>query len=293
MLKRLFTILEMIKFGHSIFALPFAVLAAVIAADGWMGWGRFGLIVGCMVLARNVAMTYNRLADAEIDKQNPRTADRAIPKGLVSRGWAMGFITVNAAGFVLVCGLFWIFFRNLWPVVFSIPVLGYLCWYSHLKRYTWLCHFWLGGAHTIAVLAGFIAVRPAGCGVGGVLLALAVGAWTAGFDIIYSTLDVDFDRQFGLSSLPAKIGLGRALWVSRILHAFCIMGFAGAGYLLGLGWIFGGGVILTAGLLGVEHRLVKPEDLRRVNVAFFTVNGVVSVVLASLGIMDILFMNGK
>ncbi len=290
MFKRLLTILEMIKFGHSVFALPFAVLAAFLAAGGWMGWGKFALIVGCMVLARNVAMTYNRLADADIDKLNPRTASRAIPMGLVSRTWAWGFIAVNAAGFIGVCGLFWIVYHNGWPVVFSIPVLGYLCLYSHLKRYTWFCHFWLGGAHTIAVLAGFMAVRPDSCGIGGISLALAVGCWTAGFDIIYSTLDVGFDRQFGLYSLPAKVGLEKGLMISRILHGLSIIGFAGAGILLGLGWIFGTGVLVTAFLLVAEHWLVKPGDLRYVNVAFFTMNGVVSVILAVLGMIDLVVM---
>lgn len=290
MFKRVFTILEMIKFGHSIFALPFAVLAAFIAGGGWMGGGKFALIVVCMVLARNVAMAYNRLADAEIDKQNPRTASRAIPMGLVSKKWTWGFIGVNAVGFVGVCGLFDFFYQNWWPVVFSIPVLGYLCLYSHLKRYTWLCHFWLGGAHTIAVLAAFFAVRPERCGLGGIILALAVGSWTAGFDIIYSTLDVEFDRRFGLYSLPAKIGLNRGLMVSRILHAMSIIGFAVAGWLLGLGWVFGAGVLLTAVLLAAEHSLVKPGDLRYVNVAFFTMNGLVSVVLAILGMIDILLV---
>ncbi len=290
MLKRILTILEMIKFGHSIFALPFAVLAAVLAAGGWMGWGKFALIVGCMVLARNVAMTYNRLVDAPIDALNPRTADRAIPKGHISKKCAEGFIAVNAAGFVGLCALFWVFSRNAWPVVFSLPVLGYLCLYSHLKRYTWLCHFWLGGAHTLAVLAGFIAVRPESCRVGGIILALAVGSWTAGFDIIYATLDLDFDRRFGLYSLPEKIGIAGALWVSRILHGLSIIGFVIAGILLGLGWIFGVGVALTAGLLVVEHYLVRPGNIRLVNVAFFTLNGCVSVTLAVLGMIDILFI---
>ena len=287
MFKRLFTLLEMIKFGHSIFALPFAVLAAAVAGGGWPGWGKLGLIVGCMVLARNVAMAYNRVADAEIDRQNPRTAGRAIPRGLISKSWAMGFIGVNAVGFAAVCGLFWAGYRNPWPLVFSLPVLGYLCLYSHTKRYTWLCHFWLGGAHAIAVLAGFVAINPQRLGAGGVILALAVACWTAGFDLIYATLDVEFDRTAGLHSLPARVGVGNALWISRGLHGASIVGFALAGWWLGLGWIFGAGVALTGGLLIVEHWLVRPGDLRRVNVAFFTMNGIVSVVLAAFGFFDL------
>jgi len=278
----------MIKFGHSVFALPFAVLAAFLASGGWPGWGKIGLIVGCMVLARNVAMTYNRVADAEIDKLNPRTSNRAIPAGLVSKRWAWGFIAVNSIGFIFVCGLFWKFYGNVWPVAFSVPVLGYLCLYSHLKRYTWFCHFWLGGAHSMAVLAGFIAIRPGSLGLGGIVLAVAVGCWTAGFDLIYAALDVEFDRRVGLYSLPAKVGVGRGLMISRILHGISIVGFGLSGFLLGLGWIFGLGVVLTGGLLVVEHWLVRAGDLRRVNLAFFTMNGMVSVVLAGFGFMDLI-----
>jgi len=293
MLRRLLIILEMIKFGHSVFALPFAVLASFIAADGWPGWGKIGLIVGCMVPARNVGMTYNRLADAAMDAVNPRTASRAIPEGLVTRGWAFGFTAINALLFVGVRGLFWFIYGNPWPAVFAIPVLAYLCLYSHTKRWTRFCHLWLGGAHAMAVAAGFVAINPGSLGIGGILLAWAVGGWRAGFDVIYATLDVDFDRKAGVHSLPARHGVGRALILSRTLHVASIIGFGISGYLLGLGWIFGSGVVLTAILLVVEHRLVREDDLSRVNVAFFTVNGIVSVVLGMSGLVDVLLRTTK
>jgi 4-hydroxybenzoate polyprenyltransferase len=289
MLRRLNAILEMIKFGHSVFALPFAVLAGLVASQGRPGFGKLALIVACMILGRNVAMAYNRLADRDLDKLNPRTASRAIPAGLVSPRWTAGFIAVNAAAFIMACGLFERLYRNPWPVIFSAPVLAYLCLYSHSKRYTWLCHFWLGGAHVIAVLAGFVAINPHRLGPGGMVLAVAVGLWTAGFDIIYATLDVDFDRRYGIHSLPARLGVGPALRVSGLLHALCILGFASGGYLLGFGRIFGVGVALTAALLVVEHRLVGERNLRRVNMAFFTMNGAVSVLLAGFGLLDLYF----
>jgi len=279
----------MIKFGHSVFALPFAVMAGLIAGGGWPGWGKIALIVGCMVLARNVAMTYNRLADAAIDAKNPRTAERAIPKGLISRNWAIGFCAVNGLMFVGVCFLFQVFYANPWPVIFSVPVLGYLCLYSHTKRYTQFCHFWLGGTHAVAVGAGFVAINPSTLNAGGIILAAAVGCWTAGFDIIYATLDVEFDRTTGLHSLPARVGVGRGLILSRILHTFSIIGFGISGYMLGLGWIFALGVMLTAMLLIAEHRLVREDDLSRVNLAFFTMNGIVSVVLGLLGSVDVIW----
>ncbi len=278
----------MIKFVHSIFALPFAVLAAFIAAGGFPGFGKIGLVVGCMVLARNVAMTYNRLVDADLDAINPRTANRAIPAGAISRRWAAGFIGINAICFVLITSLFFWRYGNYWPALFSIPVLAYLCIYSHLKRYTWLCHFWLGGAHWIAVLGGFIAIAPERVTLGSLLLALAVGCWTAGFDIIYATLDFDFDRQYAVHSLPAKVGLHGALMISRCLHVLSILGLAIAGYLLGLGMIFVAGVFLAGIILFYEHRLVTQDDLSRVNTAFFTLNGIVSMVLSLMGLLDVL-----
>jgi 4-hydroxybenzoate polyprenyltransferase len=292
MIKRFLIILESIKFGHSIFAMPFAVLSVFIASGGWPEWGKLGLVVLCMVLARNVAMMYNRVADADLDAKNPRTRERAIPAGQISRRWAIGFIGTNAMGLVAISSLFGFVYYNYLPVVFSLPLLGYLCVYSHLKRYTWLCHFWLGGALGLSVIAGFLAIDPQQLSAGSFILAGAVACWTCGFDIIYGALDYDFDRKYGVHSLPAKIGVGKSLMISRLLHAASVIGFGLAGWLLELGGLFGLGVVLAGLALIYEHRLVRKDDLSRVNVAFFTMNGLVSMTLAVMGMID-LFVFGK
>ncbi len=274
--KRIRLTLEMIRFEHSIFALPFALTGALLAfrEDGFatagLGW-KLAWIVVAMVAARSTAMAFNRVLDASIDARNPRTAMRHIPAGLLTRRFTWVFIVVSSAVFVLAS-------RMLNPLCFALsPVaLAVVCFYSFTKRFTSFSHIVLGFSLGIAPAAAWIAMR-------GSLdprilwLTVAVTFWTAGFDIIYSCQDFDFDRQAGLFSLPKQLGISRALRVSRLLHALmvgCLL-FLVRDFRLGPLAIAGTGAI--AALLIYEHLLVKADDLSRINAAFFTVNGYVSV----------------
>jgi 4-hydroxybenzoate polyprenyltransferase len=280
-----------IKLHHSIFALPWAILATVLAAHRTSGSLRFGqllLIVACMVTARTVAMLANRLLDAEVDADNPRTARRALPSGRVSRAFMFASLALCATVFVSATAGFWVWYRNVWPLALSAPVLLFVSAYPFLKRFTRLCHYYLGAALALAPLCAWLAIA-------GQLtdapfyMAAAVLLWTAGFDIIYACQDYDFDVKNGLFSVPAKLGVARALWVARLTHLACV-GFL---VLLGLrtpelGTLYCIGVAAAVALLAVEHLLVKPNDLSKVGLAFFTINGVISLVLGTLGVLDIL-----
>jgi 4-hydroxybenzoate polyprenyltransferase len=284
-----------IKLSHTVFAMPFALLGAFLAA-GWAGrlprWGEFGLVVVCMVLARTVAMTVNRWADASLDASNPRTAGRAVPSGRVSRGAMLAAALGCAMGFVIAAGGFWLFFENPWPLMLSPAVVVVLAGYSFTKRFTWLCHLFLGLALGVSPLAAAIAIEP------GALLAppptlwLLAGmvlCWVAGFDVIYALQDIDHDRSQGLFSMPSRLGTGRALWISRVLHLIVIAALAAAGALSPrLGVWFASAVLLTAALLATEHALVWGSRTHRLNMAFFTVNGVISLLLGAAGIADVL-----
>jgi 4-hydroxybenzoate polyprenyltransferase len=289
MFRRIAILFETVKFTHTVFALPFALLAGFIASGSVPDYGKIVLILGCMVFGRNTAMMFNRIVDVGIDGKNPRTQDRSLVKGTLSRGPAVWFTAVNVIGFIVVCGLFYVWYANAYPVIFSIPVLVYLCGYSYSKRFTWFCHFWLGGSHSIAVWGGFLAIDPGSFGIGGLILGLSVGLWTSGFDIIYSTLDYDFDRRYGIHSLPSALGIRGALFSARVIHAICVIGFFCSGWMLELRGIFMLGVVLTAGMLIYEHRLVRWNELSRVNVAFFNVNGIISIVLGVSGFLDRIF----
>ena len=279
-----------IKLSHSVFALPFAVLAMFLAAASDLPprlprVGEAVLIVLCMVLARTVAMAINRLADARLDARNPRTAGRAIPAGRVSRGFMLGVAAACALGFVAAAGGFWWWYGNAWPVLLSPLVLAWLCGYSFTKRFTWLCHLWLGAALALSPVAASIAIRPAYLAEAGPwLLAGFVACWVAGFDVIYSLQDVAVDRAQGLRSMPARFGPAGALWGARGLHvaaAAAVIALAWAEPRLG--WPFaaaGAGVVV---LLVVEHALVRGGDTRRLPLAFLTVNGVISLVLGAVG----------
>ncbi|MBK7928259.1 MAG: UbiA family prenyltransferase [Bryobacterales bacterium] len=268
--------LDMIKFEHSIFALPFALTGALLAiSDGGMSWGevwgKLGLIVVAMVGARSAGMTFNRIVDAAIDARNPRTRERHIPAGLLSKRFAWVFLVAAVGVFVAAAWALNPLCLMLSPVALLI-VMGY----SLTKRFTSMSHLVLGFALGIAPAAAWIAIRGA-LDVRILWLTAAVTFWTAGFDIIYSCQDVDFDKTEKLFSLPKALGVGGALWVSRLLHAVMVGCLVMLWKEFALGALGAAGIAAIAGLLVYEHRLVRKDDLSRVNAAFFTVNGYVSV----------------
>ena len=281
---------DMIKFAHSIFALPFALVATFWAGrarpGGWPSAGQVGLIVLCMVAARSFAMTFNRIVDAAIDARNPRTASRPLPAGTIRRGQAWAFLVGSAALFLLGCGGFVWLDGNRWPIRLAIPTLVVLAGYSYCKRFTALAHFVLGAVIAFAPTAAWIAISPATLGLPAALLTGAVLFWIAGFDLIYACQDVEVDRREGLFSVPARLGVPAALWLSRGCHVATVgllVGLGAAMHVGGLYWLACG---LTALLLAGEQSVVRPHDLSRVNLDFFTLNGCVSVVFAILAIAD-------
>jgi len=280
---------EMIKFSHSIFALPFALVAAFLAGRG-LDSGRPAashllLVMLCMMAARSVAMTFNRIADAAIDARNPRTAGRPIPAGKISRGAAWGFLVVAVVVFLL--GGFRLVHENPWPMYLAVPVLVYLCGYAYTKRFTKWSHLYLGSAIALSPVAAWIAVHPASVGWPALVLMAAVTCWIGGFDIIYACQDVDCDRRDGLFSLPSRWGVARALWAARVAHGLTVVLLVVLGHIAELGTLYLIGVAIVGVLLVVENALVRANDLSRVNLAFFTVNGVVSLVLGGLAIADV------
>jgi 4-hydroxybenzoate polyprenyltransferase len=282
---------EMIKLAHSVFALPFAVLGLFLAARSQGRLPRLSeaaLIVVCMVAARCAAMTFNRIVDARWDARNPRTAGRAIPAGTISVAAAWGFFVGSCGLFVLGCTGFFALLDNPWPLRLCLPVLLGLCLYSYTKRFTAWSHVVLGTAIAFSPVAAWIAISPHTLGATAWLLMAAVTFWVAGFDLIYACQDVDFDRAAGLHSVPAWAGVAAALWTARAFHVLTVLGLLAVGLVAGLGFLYWLGVSCVALLLLVENALVRPADLRRVNLAFFTLNGVVGVVLGALGVMDII-----
>ncbi len=284
---------EMVKFSHSVFALPFALVATVMAGRnlpaGHASAGQFALIILCMVAARSFAMTFNRIADADLDARNPRTASRPIPTGRISRRSAWTFLIVFALLFALGCYGFLHYYANRRPLTLSLPTLATLAGYSYAKRFTPLAHFILGMAISFAPVAAWIAIHPASVGSGPpFLLMAAVMSWITGFDIIYACQDIDVDRREQLNSIPAALGIGPALLVSRGCHILCIAMLVGFGLVCHLGWIYWIGLGITAALLAAEQAVVRPNDLSRVNLAFFTLNGCVSLLFAAAAITDIL-----
>lgn len=284
-------LLEMIRFSHTLFALPFALLAACMAwaageAVYEVGWPRQAAgIVLCMVFARSAAMAFNRLADLEFDAANPRTAGRHLPKGLLSRKSVAVFALGCSAALVAAALLFW---PNPWPVSLSVPVLVLLLGYSYAKRFTALAHFWLGAALMLAPVAAWIAVLgridwPP------LVLGGAVLLWVAGFDIIYACQDAQFDRGAGLHSIPARLGVPRALRLAALCHVGMVAALAALPLVFAaFGTVYYLGIAGVAALLAYEHWLVRPDDLSRVNQAFFQVNAVVSLGLLAVGVADLL-----
>lgn len=281
-LRKTRVLLEMIKFEHTVFALPFALTAAVVAADGIPSWRILGWILAAMVGARSAAMAFNRIADRQIDAKNPRTANRAIPAGTVSVGAAWVFTIISAAIFVLAAAMLNRLALYLSPVALVV-VLGY----SYTKRFTSWSHLVLGLALGIAPVGAWIAVRGA-FAIEPVILAACVMLWAAGFDVIYSLQDVDFDRKMGLFSLPKSLGAARALFISRLMHILMIGLLVWFGMASGMGMIFFIGIGVVALFIIYEHSLVSPTDLSRVNTAFFTMNGCVSIGLFLFALVDVM-----
>lgn len=281
-MRKLKIILEMIKFEHTIFALPFAIMSAFIAAEGIPPLPKLGWILVAMVGARSCAMAFNRLVDAEIDSENPRTAMRAIPAGLITKG-AVSVFTLISAGLLVFAA--W----RLNPLAFALsPVaLAVIMGYSYTKRFTALSHLWLGLALSISPVGAWIAIKgqfdwtP-------IILCCVVLLWTAGFDIIYACQDVNFDRKHGLHSIPARLGIRWALWVSSALHVVAVLLLFGIPLFTELGLFYYIGVGIVILIFIYEHAIIKPNDLSRVNLAFFTLNGMISLVLMALSIADIL-----
>ncbi|MDR3198755.1 MAG: putative 4-hydroxybenzoate polyprenyltransferase [Planctomycetaceae bacterium] len=295
-------LLGLIRFSHTLFALPFAILGGAMALRlnlhenpeycprmvEWVG------ILLCMVFARSAAMGFNRWADRDWDAQNPRTANRHLPAGLLTARSVLYFVAVCSAGFIVSTFLF---LPNRIPLLVSVPVLLFLFCYSYAKRLTVAAHFWLGGALMLAPLAAWVVIRPvlSPIPLPPVLLAFAVLFWTAGFDLIYATQDTEFDGRAGLFSVPGRYGNKTAFRLSAVCHSISVLCLAAVPYVYELfGLVFELGVVAAALILAAEHwiavpRAGKPVDLLRVNVAFFQMNIFVSIGLLIAGLFD-LFM---
>jgi 4-hydroxybenzoate polyprenyltransferase len=275
--------LEMIKWEHSIFALPFALCGAMLAAGGWPSARQLLWIVVAMVTARSAAMAFNRLADVSIDAANPRTQTRALPAGQLSSAFVTSFVAVSAGLFVVAS-----FELNHLAFLLSPVALGIVLFYSYTKRFTRWSHLVLGFALGIAPAAAWIAVRGT-FDVRILLLTAAVTFWVAGFDVLYSCQDFEYDSRSGLHSVPRHFGIAAAFWIARAFHLVMIALLVGLLLLFGLGKLAMVGVIVVAILLAYEHSLVAPDDLSRLNAAFFTMNGVIAAVFFFFVAGDILW----
>jgi len=290
-LKVIRSLLEMIRFSHTVFALPFALLSAALAWKGKneFSWIELGGIVLCMVFARSAAMAFNRLVDRKYDASNPRTAGRHLPQGRLSAASVWLFILACSVGFVA-STLIFLTRNNPWPAILSVPVLIFVGAYSFTKRFTVLSHFWLGATLMLAPVAAWIAIRGMTSLATPLILGLAVLFWVAGFDILYGCQDLEFDRKMGLYSIPARMGIHFSLWLALACHMIML------GLLLCLwevspylGWIYLVGVGFVGILLAYEHWLVRPDDISKVNQAFFHVNGIISLGLFLLVLLQLAF----
>lgn len=295
-LKKVRTFAELVKFEHTVLNLPFAYLGAFLAADGWPSWRQLFWITVAMIGARTAAMGMNRLFDAEIDRKTPRTAMRHIPAGKIGRGEVWAYVAV-ALVLLLVAAV------NLHPLAMKLFPLAVLTFtiYPFTKRFTWLCHLWLGLSVSWGAFGAYVAVRGA-VGTEILILVALITLWNAGFDIIYGTQDMEADRTNGVHSIPARFGLAPALRIARALH-FGVVILAGAlGAAMGLlpaplwppsawpaaTWIYLAAWALVAGLLHYEHSIISPKDMSRVDTAFFNVNGYLSVAFSLLAIAAVL-----
>lgn len=281
-LSRVAITLEMIKFQHTVFALPFALLAAFVVAGGIPPAIKLAWILVAMVGARSAAMAFNRLVDAPIDAANPRTATRALPAGLVSRGFVAAFTLVSIAVFVFACWKL-----NQLALILAGPTLVVLLGYSFTKRFTSMSHLVLGLALGIAPIGAAVAIE-------GVFnlkvlpLTASVMLWTAGFDILYSMQDLEFDRSTGLYSIPSRLGAKRAFILARSFHLLALCGFVAFGWLFGLGAVYWLGIAAAVGLLLWQHSIVSPTDISRIDAAFFTANGILAAVVFLCGAIDVI-----
>jgi len=272
--NKLVTTLEMIKFEHTLFALPFAFLGAILAAEGLPGIWQIIWITVAMFGARSAAMTFNRIIDIDFDAANPRTANRELPSGKLSIGFAWAFLFVSISIFLLASYLLnWLTFA-LSPVAL-LSVLGY----SYAKRYTAFAHLLLGWALSISPTAAWIAVRGSIDSEVPILLSLVVFMWTAGFDVMYACQDYEFDKKAGLRSIPARFGIKNSLWIARLFHLQAFIALLLLYVVTELGWPALAGVLLVGALLVYQHTLVSAKNLSRMNAAFFTTNAFVSVIL--------------
>ena len=276
--------LSLIKFSHTIFALPFAIIGfflAVSTTDAELNWTTFGLVMLCMIFARNAAMAFNRYLDRDIDKDNERTAIREIPAGIVNVKSALIFVITNCVLFVIAT-----FFINTLCFYLSPIALGVVLGYSYTKRFTALCHIVLGIGLSLAPIGAFLAVAgeftllP-------LLFSFAVLFWVSGFDIMYALQDEEFDKSHNLHSIPVWLGTKGALNLSNIFHLLTAMSILFAGYYGAFNWVYWIGATIFCGLLIYQHSLVKPNDLNKINLAFFTTNGVASVIFAVFVLADI------
>ena len=290
-----------IKLAHSVFALPFAILGAFLVApylgdhpDHGINWklfsGMLALVIVCMVFARNFAMLFNRVVDAKIDADNPRTHRRAFASGSLKLKDGYLFLAFNALAFMIACSLFWVFFNNPWPTILGAPVLVWIGFYSLTKRFTWLCHVFLGGALASSPIAAAIAVGPSDIPFTPALYSIAamVLTWVAGFDIIYALQDLDYDQRVGLHSIPAKFGWKRAAWISRVLHLIAIACLINAWRIEPqLGTLFLIAISIVSIVLIYEHVILAKRGIAGIPMAFFTLNGIVSLILGVCGCLDV------
>ena len=279
-LRRLQIFLDTIKFEHSIFALPFAVAAAFMVAEGWPNWVQFGWVIVAMVTLRTFAMAANRLVDAEIDRRNPRTADRALARGIIGKPEVIGYMAVSAVVFVVAAWQL----DPLALILSPIPIVVAFT-YPYLKRFTWLAHFGIGAVYVIVPPAVAIAMTGT-MPVEFVLLGIAALFWVSGFDVLYAIADIEFDRAHGLHSIPARFGIKRSLLIAKTLHLITLL-FLVLSVLTGDGGIWAAfGIVLVGALFAYEHSLVKEDDLSKLNMAFFTMNGLIAVVFAVFVVLD-------
>ncbi|MHA7963601.1 UbiA-like polyprenyltransferase [Paenibacillus sp. CAU 1782] len=284
MIRKLRIILEMIKFEHTIFALPFAYLGAILGTvvleNRLPSWAEIGWISLAMFGARSAAMSLNRLIDKAIDLKNPRTKDRALPAGILKSAEVLLFVAISF-------GMLFLGAANLDPIAMQLMPIAvfFLVIYSYTKRFTWFCHLFLGVTIALSPLGGWLSVTgkidPAAW-----ILFGTVALWIAGFDIVYATQDYEYDRNNGVHSIPARFGLSGALWIARVLHIITGIGFVALFWVANLGWLYLAGVLLSLALLFYQHYMVKADDLSRVQTAFFGMNGTLSVVLFAFAFLD-------
>lgn len=285
-LRQARTLADLVKWEHTIFALPFAYIGALLAAGGWPGWKVMFWITVAMFGGRTAAMALNRLIDRAIDALNPRTATRHLPAGLVSAGQVLA-LAVASLGLLLLAA--W----SLNPLCLTLLplVVVVLVGYSYTKRFTWACHLVLGISYFWVPFGGWIAVTGQFAWAP-LWLGVSAGLWVAGFDILYATQDREFDRKIGLHSIPARFGLARSLVIARWLHIVTVAVLIAVGAMLGLGLWYWLGIVVVAGLLVYEHALLSPQDMSRLDAAFFNVNGYISLAFLAFTVAEIALGKG-